>query len=117
LVGIKSDLSLNGAMATAIGGTAFETLERYKIRIQSPAAALAAHPSDVSLKPLNPMKVVGCARSGCDQEGTNSCFACRKEYYCIADCQKQDWKAHKILYKLIKLMPDALQPFKISQKE
>ncbi len=56
-------------------------------------------------------RFIECARSGCNLAGINSCSACLKEYYCSAECQKCDWSTHKIMCKLIKRMPDALQPF------
>jgi hypothetical protein len=53
-----------------------------------------------------------CARPDCDQPGKNACSACLKEFYCCADCQKKDWKIHKIACHLIKLMPGRLLPFR-----
>jgi hypothetical protein len=52
------------------------------------------------------------ARSGCDQIGTKGCSACLKEVYCSGECQKDDWKAHKMMCKLIQQMSDAQQPLK-----
>jgi hypothetical protein len=71
-----------------------------------------AHPSGISLNPSNLVRVMECARSGCDKIGTKSCSSCEKEFYCGSDYQKDDWNAHKIMCPLIKLMPDVLVPFK-----
>jgi hypothetical protein len=111
LVGLLSNPSLNGAIGTVIGDID-ETRGRYAINLKSPAAAVAAHPAGMSLKPLNLMKLVECARPGCDQLGTKGCSACSKEFYCSADCQKTNWKSHKPFCLLIKCMPVALLPLK-----
>lgn len=53
-----------------------------------------------------------CARPDCNEIGKRACSACRTEYYCSAECQKGDWKAHKIMCHLIKMMPsNMLLPF------
>lgn len=53
--------------------------------------------------------MVSCARPSCNELGTKDCAACLKESYCSGVCQMEDWKAHKILCKLIKSMP--LSPY------
>jgi tetratricopeptide (TPR) repeat protein len=110
LVGLVSSHSLNGATGTIIGDTNFESRRRYGVRLESPAAAIALHPSGISLSPKNLMKVIKCANFGCDEIGTRGCTACLNEFYCSAECQKTNWKVHKILCRFIKLMPDALLP-------
>jgi hypothetical protein len=112
LVGIVSNLLLNGATGTVEGNTDYESQGRYAVHLQSPAAAMAAHPYGITLNPLNLMKVMRCAKSGCNEKGTKSCSACLKEYYCCGECQKADWNTHKLICQLIKLMPDTLLPFK-----
>jgi hypothetical protein len=62
------------------------------------------------MNPLNLIKVTECARSGCKEMGTKGCSACLKEFYCYEECQKADWKAHKILCNLIRSMPDTIVP-------
>ena len=38
-----------------------------------------------------------CACPGCDQPGTKMCGACGgRDSYCSSDCQKVDWKVHKL---------------------
>lgn len=66
----------------------------------------------ISWSPLNLIRVTGCARPDCDKIGTKGCSTCLKEFYCCADCQKLDWKAHKMMWNLVKRMPDTLVPFK-----
>jgi tetratricopeptide (TPR) repeat protein len=112
LVGLVSNPSLNGAAGTVIGDSNYLSRGRYAINLKSPAAAVAAHPSGMSLKPINLMKVTECARPGCDQLGTKGCSACSKESYCSAECQKTDWKYHKPFCHLIKHMPVVLMPFR-----
>jgi hypothetical protein len=51
-----------------------------------------------------------CALPDCNKKGKNACSGCVKEFYCSAECQKADWKAHKIACNLIKLMPVAVLP-------
>jgi tetratricopeptide (TPR) repeat protein len=111
LDGLVSNWALNGAVGTIVGDID-KSRERYTVHIQNPAAAVAAHPSGISLNPLNLIKVVQCAKPGCDKVGTQGCSACVKEYYCTAECQKSDWKTHKLICRLIKLMPDSRVPFK-----
>jgi hypothetical protein len=110
LVGLESTPSLNGAIGTVVGDVN-ESRGRYVINLKSPAAAVAAHPSGMSLKPMNLMKVTECARPSYDQLGTKGCSACPKEFYCSAECQKSDWKMHKITWPFIKVMSDVLLPF------
>jgi hypothetical protein len=49
-----------------------------------------------------------CARNGCDKIGKKACSACRKELYCCSECQKEDWKSHKIICNILKYMPNAV---------
>jgi hypothetical protein len=51
-----------------------------------------------------------CARTGCDQIGTNGCSACSSKFYCSSECQKGDWKIHKLLRPCMK-KGDQLLPF------
>lgn len=52
-----------------------------------------------------------CARPGCLQRGTSRCSTCLKEAYCNSDCQKADWKAHKLICKTVKRFSNQLQPY------
>jgi hypothetical protein len=53
-----------------------------------------------------------CARPDCNEIGKQACSACRTEFYWSVERQKGDWKAHKIMCHLIKLMPsNVLLPF------
>jgi hypothetical protein len=111
-VGLKSNSWLNGAIGTIVGDNDYKARGRDVVTLQSPAAAVAAHPLGISLSPLNLMKVMECAKLDCYQLGTNSCSGCLRQYYCSTECQKSDWKMHKTLCRLIKLMPfDMLKPF------
>jgi hypothetical protein len=110
LVGILSSPSLNGAVGTVVGNTDYESRGRYAVTLQSPAAAVASHPSGLSLSSTNLIRIVECAKPGCEQKGFKACSACRREYYCTSECQKKDWKTHKIVCNMIKRMPDTLLP-------
>jgi hypothetical protein len=112
LVGLTFNQSLNGAIGIVVGNTDQESTGMCRVDLQSPAAAIDAHRSGISLSPLNLIRVFRYARSGCDQIGTKGCSASLKELYCCGECQKEDWRAHKIMCKLIKQMPDKQQPFK-----
>jgi tetratricopeptide (TPR) repeat protein len=52
-----------------------------------------------------------CARHGCLKIGVNRCSTCLKEPYCSGDCQKGDWKAHKLICKTLKKLSLQLQPY------
>ncbi|KII90500.1 hypothetical protein PLICRDRAFT_52228 [Plicaturopsis crispa FD-325 SS-3] len=38
-----------------------------------------------------------CARRGCDKSSDKRCSKCRSAGYCSVECQKQDWKLHKLV--------------------
>ncbi|KAJ7039835.1 hypothetical protein C8F04DRAFT_1085021 [Mycena alexandri] len=42
----------------------------------------------------------GCGRVGCTNRGVGfkRCSACKKTAYCSVDCQKEDWKKHKLTH-------------------
>lgn len=111
LVGLVSSQSLNGAVGTVIRDLDYESRGRHGVGLQSPAAAVAAHPCGISLSPKNLIKVRECSEPDCNENGRNACSACMKEFYCSAKCQKTDWKIHKIVCPLMKLMSDVLVPF------
>jgi tetratricopeptide (TPR) repeat protein len=52
-----------------------------------------------------------CARTGCLLTGTKSCSICLREFYCSSDCQKTDWKSHKLICQSLKMLPHQLQPY------
>ena len=52
-----------------------------------------------------------CGLPGCNQPGTKGCSSCLNERYCNAECQKKDWKIHKIMCKIMK-RKDELLPLK-----
>ena len=52
-----------------------------------------------------------CARPGCLKIGANRCSACLREPYCCGDCQKNDWKSHKLICKTLKKLSHELQPY------
>ncbi len=107
LVGLVSNPSLNGAIATVIGDSNYNSRGRYDVILQSPAAAVAAHPFSVDFILLSLIRMMECARLDCDQVGAKACSGC----YCCVECQKKDWKTHKIFCNLVKMMPVTLIPF------
>lgn len=112
LTGLKSNPSLNGAVGTVKKDGDSESRGRCGVQLQSPAEAVAAHPDGVSMNPLNLIKLLKCARLNCNEIGIKACTACFKESYCTVECQKADWKAHRPMCILIKLMPNTLVPFR-----
>ena len=38
-----------------------------------------------------------CHQHGCGNRQTKACSACGDAYYCCINCQKKDWKVHKLL--------------------
>ncbi|KAJ6486890.1 hypothetical protein C8R45DRAFT_996360 [Mycena sanguinolenta] len=42
-----------------------------------------------------------CGRNGCGKRGVGlkRCSACKKIVYCSVECQKEDWKKHKLTHK------------------
>jgi hypothetical protein len=88
LVGLFKNPSLNGALGTIVGDLD-ESRGRYNVHLQSPAAAVDAHPSGISLSPLNIIRLMGCARPHCHEVGIKTCSVCLKEYYCCGKCQKE----------------------------
>jgi hypothetical protein len=78
LVGILSNQLLNGATGMIAGNADFESRGRYDVHLQSPAAAVAAHPTDISLSSKFLIRMVDCARPDCKQKGINACSACQK---------------------------------------
>lgn len=37
-----------------------------------------------------------CDKVGCRADGSNSCGRCRSRTYCSVECQRADWKRHKV---------------------
>jgi hypothetical protein len=52
-----------------------------------------------------------CAKPGCFNAGTNKCSVCLREPYCCGECQKEDWKSHKLICKALKKLSYELQPY------
>ncbi|CAE7310654.1 unnamed protein product [Symbiodinium sp. CCMP2592] len=48
----------------------------------------------------NPCESV-CAGSGCELPGTKQCSRCGVVAYCSAECQRKDWKTHKLVCKKV----------------
>lgn len=43
-----------------------------------------------------PVQEVKLKCEACDQDGVKKCGACGEVYYCSRDCQRNDWKKHKM---------------------
>lgn len=65
------------------------------------------------------------AESGCSSCGKSSaalphpllvCGGCKKARYCSKDCQKQDWKIHKALCKMLSSSTSSLSPLDYYRK-
>jgi hypothetical protein len=52
-----------------------------------------------------------CALPGCVKAGINRCSICLREPYCSGECQKGDWKSHKLICKILKKLSLQLQPY------
>jgi hypothetical protein len=52
-----------------------------------------------------------CARPGCCELGLSRCSICLRESYCITDCQRGDWKSHKLICKTLKKLSHQLQHY------
>jgi hypothetical protein len=52
-----------------------------------------------------------CASPGCLKAGVSRCSICLREPYCSGECQKGDWKLHKLVCKTLKKLSYQLQPF------
>jgi hypothetical protein len=53
-----------------------------------------------------------CASLGCLKKATNRCSTCLRESYCSGDCQKVDWKLHKLVCKNLKKLSNQFQPYR-----
>jgi hypothetical protein len=53
-----------------------------------------------------------CARPICFELGISRCPIDLRELYCSGDCQKIDWKAHKLICKTLKKLSHELQPYR-----
>jgi hypothetical protein len=42
---------------------------------------------------------ISCSNDGCKNKGTKKCGGCLMQFYCGADCMRNDWKNHKPLCK------------------
>jgi hypothetical protein len=103
-----STVIMNGAMAIICG---LEPTGRYKVRLSSPAAAVAAYPESISVRFINLTKIHFCAKYGCSELGSHLCGACKHELYCSIDCQKNDWKTHKKTCSFLKRTTTEILPF------
>lgn len=92
-----TNVKLNDAVGVVIKDLEFDAAGRYAVQLQSPATSVASHPLSIRVKPMNLTRVRRCSRPGCAEHGRNSCSSCNNEDYCSTDCQKQDWKIHKIM--------------------
>lgn len=52
-----------------------------------------------------------CVRPGCLKVGKNMCSICLREPYCGSECQKIDWKSHKLICKTLKKISHQFQPY------
>lgn len=54
-----------------------------------------------------------CGRIGCHREGVNRCSICLREPYCCCECQKSDWKKHKLVCKILKKLSSDRQSYNV----
>jgi hypothetical protein len=54
-----------------------------------------------------------CARPGCLKSGINRCSICLREPYCSGECQKLNWKSHRLICKTLKKLSHQLQPYRV----
>jgi tetratricopeptide (TPR) repeat protein len=52
-----------------------------------------------------------CARPGCLERGRKKCSVCLNEQYCSGDCQKGDWRSHKLICKTVKKLSHNSQSY------
>jgi hypothetical protein len=52
-----------------------------------------------------------CASPCCNRPASSQCSVCLKEWYCGSECQKADWKKHKLICKVLKRFSNQLQPY------
>jgi hypothetical protein len=52
-----------------------------------------------------------CALPECQTAAKSSCSRCGREQYCGSDCQRLDWKAHKLICPILKKLPNKLQSY------
>ena len=43
----------------------------------------------------------GCARYGCDKDGKLRCGRCKIVRYCSRECQRDEWRSHKLICKKV----------------
>lgn len=65
----------------------------------------------ISFSSLLLVVMLKCARPICVKTGINRCSICLRETYCSGECQKGDWKGHKLICKTIKKFSNQLQPY------
>jgi hypothetical protein len=88
-VGFLPSESLNRAIGTVTEDAHYKFTGIYRVDLQSPAAAVAAHPSGINMGAINLVRLPACALSDCDEIGTKACAACFKESYCSEECQNR----------------------------
>jgi hypothetical protein len=52
-----------------------------------------------------------CATPNCHAPAKSSCSGCGREQYCSSECQKKDWKKHKLMCPMLKKLSYNLQPY------
>jgi hypothetical protein len=55
--------------------------------------------AELSRTKMDPATFI-CDAPGCENKGSKTCVRCLRSWYCSAECQKADWKAHKPMCKL-----------------
>lgn len=53
----------------------------------------------------------------CGKEGNKRCSKCKKVFYCSIKCQKDDWKDHKVICKMICKEPVSEDKLKLLEDE
>jgi len=54
------------------------------------------------------LKCWNCSKNSSNGEDLKKCTECKLAKYCDRECQKSDWKAHKLLHKELELTQQVL---------
>jgi hypothetical protein len=97
---------LNGAVGREQGDILSNG--RYEVIFSIP---LEAHPNGITVRPYNLICIKLCGNPSCNTEGKRVCSTCNRENCCCPECQKKDWKVHKIMCKSMVNKPMTFEIF------